>query len=91
MIKRLLISLMTCVMLLSSAIVVSAERVDMMPIPISVIDTPEYSLSLSDGYIEIAPFHELTRIYFRTTSEGVLQARVWGITSGRWLTDWGNV
>ena len=91
MAKKLLISLMACVMLLSSAIVVSAEKIDIMPISMSVIDAPEHSLSLSDGYIEIVPFHELTRIYLRTNSAGVLQFRVWGITSGRWLTDWANM
>jgi len=35
---------------------------------------------------EIAPRIEMTRIYWRTY-HGQLQFRVWGMTSGRWLTD----
>ncbi|MCL2356090.1 MAG: hypothetical protein FWC70_02865 [Defluviitaleaceae bacterium] len=39
---------------------------------------------------EITPFFEETRNYFRIYG-GVLQFRVWGITSARWLTPWTNV
>ena len=38
-------------------------------------------------YQGITPFTEMTRIYHRM-SNGRLQFRVWGMTSGRWLTDW---
>jgi hypothetical protein len=38
-------------------------------------------------YQEIVPFTQMTRIYHRFNN-GRLQFRVWGITSGRWLTDW---
>jgi len=50
-------------------------------------------LDVSQGYVEIAPLTEYTRIYFRNLNvngQPVLQFRVWGITSGRWLTDWIN-
>jgi len=40
--------------------------------------------------IEVAPFFEMTRNYLRTY-HGVLQFRVWGMTSGRWLTDWADI
>jgi len=46
-------------------------------------------LDVSQGYVEIAPLTEYTRIYWRTWN-GNLQFRVWGITSGRWITDWIN-
>lgn len=42
------------------------------------------------NYQEIVPFTEMTRIYHRFNN-GRLQFRVWGITSGRWLTDWDYV
>ena len=31
---------------------------------------------------------EETRWYFRTTSDGKNQMRLWSITYSRWLTDW---
>ena len=33
---------------------------------------------------------EQTQIFWRTTSAGQLQFRVWSITNGRWITDWLN-
>jgi len=75
-------------MLLSSAVAVSAERVEMPPIVVSAVEVQEYNPT--NDFMEIAPRHELTRIYWRTTSAGILQFRVWGITSGRWLTEWQN-
>jgi len=38
-------------------------------------------------YQEIVPLTEKTRIYHRM-SNGRLQFRVWGMVSGRWLTEW---
>jgi len=37
----------------------------------------------------ITPLSEQTRIYWRMY-HGALQFRVWGMTSGRWLTEWTN-
>ena len=38
---------------------------------------------------EIAPFSEQTQIHFRACGCCLrLQFRVWGVTSGKWLTDW---
>ena len=39
---------------------------------------------------EVEPFTERTRIYNRRSicGCGQLQFRVWGITSGQWLTPW---
>jgi len=34
---------------------------------------------------------EMTRIYWRTITGGIIQFRVWSITNGRWLTDWTNL
>lgn len=36
---------------------------------------------------EVIPRTEVTQFYWRTYN-GVLQWRVWGLTSGRWLTEW---
>jgi len=47
-------------------------------------------LSTEDAsYTEIVLLNEVTRIYWRTFN-GNLQFRVWGVTSGRWLTEWQN-
>jgi len=43
-----------------------------------------------DAEHEIVPFSEMTRIYWRVY-QGNVQMRVWGMTSGRWLTDWVTV
>jgi hypothetical protein len=42
------------------------------------------------AYQEIEPFMEFTRIYYRWSNHR-LQFRVWGIVSGRWLTDWAYI
>jgi len=83
--KKLLIFLLACLMLLS--LVVPATAVDV--IPGSPAEVSEHELMQQVG-MEIEPRTEQTRIYFRNWN-GVLQFRVWGITSGRWLTEWQNV
>ena len=71
--KRLVVFLFVSVMALSFAVPVAAKPA------IEPISTAEYQ--------GIAPFTEMTRIYHRW-SGGRLQFRVWGMTSGRWLTEW---
>ena len=83
--NKLLVCVLAVVMLFSMAVPAMAATQEAIPITIvKGYNTP-------DGYAVITPFNELTRIYLRTTPAGVLQFRVWGITSGRWLTDWINV
>jgi len=72
--KRILVCLLAGLMLLSLATPAMAY-------------SPE--LEVQQAYEEVVPFTEYTRIYWRNLN-GVLQFRVWGITSGRWLTDWIN-
>jgi len=72
--RRILICLLAGLMLLSLA-------------PPAMAYSAE--LDVSSAYVEIAPLTEYTRIYWRNLN-GVLQFRVWGITSGRWITDWIN-
>ena len=76
--KRLLVCLFACMMISSFAIPVMASEVATAK-PI-----------IAEMEVEISPFNEQTRIYFRTYN-GVLQFRVWSITNGRWITDWANV
>ena len=84
--KKLLVCVLAIVMLFSMAVpAVAATPQQAMPVSIA-IDT---GYDLSGGYVAISPFNEETRIYWRTLN-GVLQFRVWGITSGRWLTPWTN-
>ena len=73
--KRFLVCLFACAMALSFAIPVMA---------VDVVDKEPVSAVV---YEEIAPFNEVTQIFFRTY-HGVLQMRVWSVTRGRWLTDW---
>ena len=75
--KRIVAGLLVCVMTLAFAMPTMASDVSMVMVT-AEIEEP------------ITPFHELTRIYWRTY-RGELQMRVWGITSGRWLTDWMTV
>ena len=82
--KKLLVCVLAVVMLFSMAVPAIAATQEVVPVAVAK------GYSVSDGYAEISPFNELTRIYWRTTPAGVLQFRVWGITSGRWLTDWTN-
>ena len=75
--KRIIACMFACAVALSFAVPVMAANV-VAPEPVSVVIEQEQ---------EITPFGELTRFYFRTYG-GVLQARVWSITNGRWLTNW---
>lgn len=83
--KRLLVCVLMIVMLFSMA--VPAMAASQQAIPTTAVTANVYDLSA--GYAVITPFSEQTRIYWRTVN-GVLQFRVWGITSGRWITDWAN-
>jgi len=76
------------VMMFSSAVpTMTATRGDMAA-PIATIEMQEVQeVSIDDGYIGIAPLTEVTTIHF-TNFNGVLHFRVWGVTSGRWLTEW---
>ncbi|MCL2842489.1 MAG: hypothetical protein FWE28_03345 [Oscillospiraceae bacterium] len=82
--KKVLMFLLACLMLLSLVVPAAAHSTDAGPIHPPV--APEYEPGTSD-YAPIAPRNEMTRIYFRNLA-GNLQFRVWGITSGRWLTEW---
>ena len=84
--KKLFVCVLAVVMLFSMAVPAMAVPQQAMPVPIAVANGHD----LSDGYAVISPFSELTQIYWRTVN-GQLQFRVWGITSGRWLTPWTNV
>ena len=82
--KRLLMFLLACLILLS--LVVPAMAVDALSVFPTVMSEHEL---MQQASIEMEPRNEYTRIYWRTFN-GVLQFRVWGITSGRWLTEWTN-
>ena len=71
--KRFITGLLVCVMALTFAMPVMASNVSM--------------LSVNAEIQEPTTFHEVTQIFLRTY-HGELQMRVWGVTSGRWLTDW---
>ena len=75
--KRLLICLFACMMVLSFAVPAMAAEV-----------APTTEMAYEEDGQAIVPFNELTRIYVRITPAGMLQARVWSITNGRWITDW---
>jgi len=77
--KRLVVCLFISVMALSFVIPAMAAEKAVTVAPTSAVT--EY---------EIAPRTEVTRIYWRTYS-GQLQWRVWGVTSGRWITEWANL
>ncbi|MCL1863574.1 MAG: hypothetical protein FWF78_08415 [Defluviitaleaceae bacterium] len=51
------------------------------------------TVKIEASYQEITPFFEQTVIYHRRSLCGCdrLQFRVWGMISGRWLTDWAYV
>ena len=72
--KKLLVCLLAAMMALPFAIPVMAAEVV----------TKESVYAADQG---IAPFTDVTRIYFRIHN-GRLQARVWSITRGIWLTGW---
>jgi len=74
--KRITVFLLICVMALSVAVPAMATDVD-----------AKAPISETSGQVEISPFIEMTRIYWRN-HQGQLQMRVWSITNGRWLTDW---
>lgn len=74
--KRLIVGLLASMMASFSAVpAMAAEVAEAKPVYVVMGE-------------EISPFNEQTRIYFRITPAGRLQARVWSITWGRWLTDW---
>ena len=73
--RKILVCVLVCVMALSFAV--------------PALAVPAYEAG-SLAYEEIVPISEETRIYWRIFN-GQLQYRVWGITSGRWLTDWTNI
>lgn len=76
--KRLLVLLFICMMSLPFAIpVIANEAVANEPVIVEVGE--ENTINT-----------EMTRIYYRNY-HGVLQWRLWGITSGKWLTEWANV
>ena len=82
--KKLLACLLVCILALALAVPAMASPLDMATIP-------TYEVGTSGVYQEITPHGvELTQIYWRTITGGQLQFRVWGMTSGRWLTDWTN-
>ena len=76
--KRLIACIFICVIALTFTVPVLATDFAV---------TEPVNLVTEQGYEEITPFHEVTKIYIRTYG-GVLQFRIWGVTSGRWLTPW---
>lgn len=56
-------------------------------VPVMAVEVTAEAQAVALEYVAIERFNEPTQIYFRTMN-GVLQFRVWGTTSGRWLTDW---
>jgi len=85
--KRLLAVLLAGLMLLSLPAPAMAYFPDVGPILPTVVTA--YERGVQEGYVGIEPTSEQTRIYWRTW-DGRLQWRVWGITSGRWLTWWAD-
>ena len=75
--KKLVVFLSVGLMVLSFAIPAMASEIAVKE-PVQTYEATEH---------EIAPRSEMTRVYWRTYN-GVLQFRIWGMTSGRWLTDW---
>jgi len=63
------------------------------PVAASATVAEDVAIEAEATYQQITPFIEMTRIYHRWSICGCmgLQFRVWGITSGRWLTDWDYV
>jgi len=59
----------------------------MVPLKAADVYVAEPVNVVAEEEVGIAPLSEMTRIYWRTY-RGQLQFRVWGIISGRWLTDW---
>lgn len=58
---------------------------------IPALATPREAEIFEPKYQEAEVFAiEETRIYWRTTSTGQLQFRVWSMTFGRWNTYWIN-
>ena len=74
--KRFMAILAACVMALSFAVPVAASDFSAVK-PINV----------ETQNSEAMPFTEFTRTYFKNTGDAIYW-RVWGITSGRWLTEW---
>lgn len=87
--KRSLMFLLAALMLLSLAVPAMAVSADVESAPPPVI-VAYYEIDLPNGDTITVPRSEETRLYFRTWN-GQLQVRVWGITSGRWLTPWTNI
>jgi len=81
--KRVLTGFLIFVMALMLAIPAFAT-------PAMVVDVPVVATQAEVEEPMESRGTEFTRIYWRTTSTGQLQFRVWGMTSGRWLTDWTN-
>ena len=77
--KALVTFLLVGVMALSFAVPAMANTV-----------ATQETVKLEASYQEIVPFFEQTKIYHRWATGG-LQFRVWGMISGRWLTDWAYV
>jgi hypothetical protein len=75
--KKLIICLVTFVIALSFAIPVAAVDV--------VVSEPTGTIMVE----KIEPLSEHTVIYFRFYND-MLQYRIWGMISGRWLTDWAD-
>ena len=74
--KTIMAFMLICVLSLAFAVPAMASDAKVAPEPTT---TAEYQ--------GITPFIEMTRAYWRN-HQGQLQMRIWGMTSGRWLTDW---
>jgi len=61
----------------------------MVPVKAADVFVAEPVNAVVEEEVGIAPLSEMTEIFWRMYS-GQLQFRVWGIVSGRWLTDWTN-
>jgi len=86
--KRLLTVLLAGLLSLSLSVSAMAYFPDVRSV-CPAVAVVEYERGIHNGYVGIEPNSEETRIYWRNLN-GQLQWRVWGITSGRWLTEWAN-
>ena len=72
--------LMMAFLLAIPALAAPVQMVDVVPVSVEQIEIEGIGVFSQ----------EMTQIFWRTTSTGQLQFRVWSITNGRWLTDWLN-
>jgi len=83
--KKFTAFLLVCVITLSFAVPAMAAEAVVTPKPINAMMMQEIA-----PFVDMTPFSEMTQIIWRMYN-GELQFRVWGVTSGRWITEWAYV